>query len=137
MARYQCCEKKLWSVTRRIFTRWSLPRIRALFCYVDFRCLAANRFIPCECRDRHQSKGLVNQSVGDTKSLYLQDGLILRGPEAKRLYATSLLHPMRGCCASFRSGSRLIKLDDETVLRSLPTEDIRAGGERDVGNCDG
>jgi hypothetical protein len=63
--------------------------------------------------------------------------LILRGPEAKGLYAVSLWHPVRSSCAAFYSSRRLVKLDEETFVRPLPAENVRAGGESDIGYCDG
>ena len=73
------------------------------------------------------------QSVGKAKASDLQDLLIARRPEAKGFYPTALRHPMRGSGATLRSIGRLVELDDESVVRSLPAEDVRAWSENDFG----
>src|ERR1700730_318088 len=42
---------------------------------------------------------------------------------------------MCGGSAAFRSISRLVELDEEAFVRSLPAEDVRAWSESDVGYC--
>jgi len=74
---------------------------------------------------------LLRQSVGKAKSSDLQDLLITRRPEAKGFYPTPLWHPMRGSGATLRSIGRLVELDDESFVGSLPAEDVRAWSEND------